>query len=253
MSSLSGANRIEASANGSPQAALGARHASLPDLMLSSQAREDEDCKEPSLAQLKDRRKRTELDAQLIANRVAYLRQEAERASKKIVATRTRAQELAELRTHEVKEKERERIERLTVIREKWAAVGEIHDRALLDHDREVAVRSSIRSAMLEHRHSEAQKTRESMRQMKEAQRAQDAAQRELLEARVKSLRGLTEDQRRAADELRVLKLAKAKSGYRMRCAGEARLIRRNSGQIARLQQEEAELLSWLQGTRPLQ
>merc|ERR1719192_129194 len=51
-----------------------------------------------SLAAAKESRKRTELDAQLLANRIALLKQEEEKAWKKIEETRKRASEIMDLR-----------------------------------------------------------------------------------------------------------------------------------------------------------
>merc|ERR1712203_1011198 len=51
-----------------------------------------------NLTSAKESRKRAELDAQLLANRIALLKQEEEKAWKKIEETRKRAHEITELR-----------------------------------------------------------------------------------------------------------------------------------------------------------
>merc|ERR1719299_16429 len=51
-----------------------------------------------TLSTAKEARKRAELDAQLLANRIALLKQEEEKAWKKIEETRKRASEIMELR-----------------------------------------------------------------------------------------------------------------------------------------------------------
>merc|ERR1719502_2054102 len=52
-----------------------------------------------NLTGAKEARKRAELDAQLLANRIALLKQEEEKAWKKIEETRKRAQEITSLRS----------------------------------------------------------------------------------------------------------------------------------------------------------
>lgn len=52
-----------------------------------------------NLTGAKEARKRAELDAQLLANRIALLKQEEEKAWKKIDETRKRANEIVGLRT----------------------------------------------------------------------------------------------------------------------------------------------------------
>merc|ERR1719297_224616 len=51
-----------------------------------------------NLTSAKEARKRAELDAQLLANRIALLKQEEEKAHKKIEETRKRATEIIDLR-----------------------------------------------------------------------------------------------------------------------------------------------------------
>lgn len=49
----------------------------------------------PSVAQLREARKRTDLNAQALANRIAYLREEGEKVCKRLELTKYRTQELA--------------------------------------------------------------------------------------------------------------------------------------------------------------
>merc|ERR1719343_1991139 len=72
-----------------------------------------------SLTSAKEARKRTELDAQLLANRIALLKQEEEKAWKKIEETRKRASEISDLR----KQNEQKFNAKEDMYRAKWDSI----------------------------------------------------------------------------------------------------------------------------------
>merc|ERR1719287_26007 len=71
------------------------------------------------LTAAKEARKRAELDAQLLANRIALLKQEEEKAWKKIEETRKRAQEITPLRA----ENEQKYVAKESFYKNKWDSI----------------------------------------------------------------------------------------------------------------------------------
>merc|ERR1719201_2492177 len=72
-----------------------------------------------SLAAAKEARKRAELDAQLLANRIALLKQEEEKAWKKIEETRKRAHDITDLRS----ENEQKYVAKEQFYKQKWESI----------------------------------------------------------------------------------------------------------------------------------
>merc|ERR1719199_1759777 len=72
-----------------------------------------------SLTVAKEARKRAELDAQLLANRIALLKQEEEKAWRKIEETRKRANEIFTLRD----QNEKKFVAKEQFYEEKWSSI----------------------------------------------------------------------------------------------------------------------------------
>merc|ERR1719169_40194 len=72
-----------------------------------------------NLTAAKESRKRAELDAQLLANRIALLKQEEEKAWKKIEETRKRAAEIVQLR----KQNEQKYVAKEEFYKQKWESI----------------------------------------------------------------------------------------------------------------------------------
>merc|ERR1719281_2207360 len=72
-----------------------------------------------NLTSAKESRKRAELDAQLLANRIALLKQEEEKAWKKIEETRKRAGEISTLRSSN----EQKYIAKEQFYKQKWESI----------------------------------------------------------------------------------------------------------------------------------
>merc|ERR1719169_419406 len=72
-----------------------------------------------SLTTAKESRKRAELDAQLLANRIALLKQEEEKAWKKIEETRKRATDISQLRSSN----EQKYMAKEAFYKNKWEAI----------------------------------------------------------------------------------------------------------------------------------
>merc|ERR1719502_585984 len=114
-----------------------------------------------NLTGAKEARKRAELDAQLLANRIALLKQEEEKAWKKIEETRKRAQEILELRqANEQKFAAKEQF-----YKAKWESIRTAQQQNAFNRDRAKAVREATRGGLLEQRQLHAQQTKNQSQQ----------------------------------------------------------------------------------------
>merc|ERR1719231_608457 len=128
-----------------------------------------------SLTTAKEARKRAELDAQLLANRIALLKQEEEKAWKKIEETRKRAQEIMELRSaNEQKFSAKEQF-----YKAKWESIRNAQVMNAQNRDRAKAVREATRSGLLEQRQVNAQKTKDQSQQYLLQKKQREAAERQ--------------------------------------------------------------------------
>merc|ERR1719512_362809 len=100
----------------------------------------------------KESRKRAELDAQLLANRIALLKQEEEKAWKKIEETRKRAQEITELRAqNEQKFSAKEQF-----YKAKWESIRTAQAVNQQNRDKARAVRDATKQGLLDTRSASA-------------------------------------------------------------------------------------------------
>ncbi|CEL92575.1 unnamed protein product [Vitrella brassicaformis CCMP3155] len=98
-----------------------------------------------NLAAAKEARKRAELDAQLLANRIALLKQEEEKAWKKIDDTRKKTKEMLTLRTtNEQKLQAKD-----DYYRSKYQSVRDCQQHNALQRDRARATREATQMALL--------------------------------------------------------------------------------------------------------
>merc|ERR1719274_292501 len=109
-----------------------------------------------NLTSAKEGRKRAELDAQLLANRIALLKQEEEKAWKKIEETRKRANEVVDTRrANEQKFKDKE-----DMYKEKWQNIRESQARIAYNRDKAKATRDGTRAGLLEQRQANVHQTK---------------------------------------------------------------------------------------------
>merc|ERR1719333_773579 len=114
-----------------------------------------------NLTAAKESRKRAELDAQLLANRIALLKQEEEKAWKKIEETRKRAGEIMELRAaNEQKFAAKEQF-----YKAKWESIRAAQTQNAYNRDRAKAVREATRGGLHEQRMANAQNAKNQSQQ----------------------------------------------------------------------------------------
>merc|ERR1719517_44767 len=106
-----------------------------------------------NLTTAKEARKRAELDAQLLANRIALLKQEEEKAWKKIEETRKRAQEITELRT----QNEQKFAAKEQFYKAKWESIRTAQTQNAYNRDKAKAVRDATKQGLMDARTANAQ------------------------------------------------------------------------------------------------
>merc|ERR1719437_313319 len=105
-----------------------------------------------NLTGAKEARKRAELDAQLLANRIALLKQEEEKAHKKIEETRKRASEIMALR----QQNENKFAAKENFYKAKWESIRTAQQQNLEAREKGRALRDQSRMGLLELRHGNA-------------------------------------------------------------------------------------------------
>lgn len=201
------------------------------------------------LTEAKQMRKRADEDARLLANRIALLKQEEMKARMKIDETRKKAQEIVNLRnkhTEELKLKEEQRRQK------------EQHDLQIIEENKKFRelkqFRSQQRFSMRQNRaFSEANNIKE---YRKHNLNFIQNSKKEELQQKV-ALKNFIKNQLREAEEKRRKfereKLEKARKEMIKKLEDETKLRRLREDEIARMEQEEMELIQRLQNTQMVQ
>uniref|UniRef100_A0A0G4HIN2 Uncharacterized protein n=1 Tax=Chromera velia CCMP2878 TaxID=1169474 RepID=A0A0G4HIN2_9ALVE len=201
------------------------------------------------LFHLKVARRRAEQDALLLANRLALLKAEEEKALKKIEETKRRANEILECRKrNEQKESE---LDRVRQEREQMLAM----QREKFRHQRE------INEQRAQERHAELQEDRRDMRRQVESERqaihemTKEARQREeeWLQQRNERIRREREEAKRERHKREDERRLQAKENFDHKCDQERLLRRMKEEQIAQMEQEELALIQRLYQTQQRQ
>merc|ERR1719499_2883895 len=108
-----------------------------------------------NLTGAKEARKRAELDAQLLANRIALLKQEEEKAWKKIEETRKRAGEIMDLR----RQNENKYQAKENFYKAKWESIRQAQEQNAMQRDKAKAVREQTKTGIFEQKMANARTT----------------------------------------------------------------------------------------------
>jgi len=202
-----------------------------------------------NLTGAKEARKRAELDAQLLANRIALLKQEEDKAHKKIEETRKRANEIMDLR----RQNEQKFAAKENFYKSKWESIRSAQQQNAKARDHAKASRDQSRQGLLELRHGNAQSTKAqsqlNLQQKKDRESHEKAANTE----RSCYLKSRKEDAKRKLEEDRLAQLDKFREDYEARTAQEEMLRARTDALVARMEKEEMELIQRLQNTQNVQ
>lgn len=202
-----------------------------------------------NLTGAKESRKRAELDAQLLANRIALLKQEEEKAWKKIEETRKRASEIMDLR----RQNENKYQAKENFYKAKWESIRQAQEQNAQQRDKNKAIREQTHKGLLESKHANARNTKEQSQQFLFQKKEREAGERQANAERSAYLKQRKEDAKRRLEEDRLAQLEKFREDYEARTAQEELLRARTDALVAKMEKEEMELIQRLQNTQTVQ
>eukprot|EP00929_Paragymnodinium_shiwhaense_P095885 TRINITY_DN57206_c0_g1_i1.p1 TRINITY_DN57206_c0_g1~~TRINITY_DN57206_c0_g1_i1.p1 ORF type:complete len:292 (-),score=81.48 TRINITY_DN57206_c0_g1_i1:142-933(-) len=202
-----------------------------------------------NLTTAKEARKRAELDAQLLANRIALLKQEEEKAWRKIEETRKRASEIQELR----QQNEEKFAAKEQFYKAKWESIRAAQTQNAYNRDKAKAVRDATRQGLVDARIANAHKTKQQSQLFLLQKKEREAAERQANTERSGLLRQKKEEAKRKLEEERLAQLERYRDDYEARTAQEELLRARTDALVAQMEKEEMELIQRLQNTQTVQ
>jgi hypothetical protein len=202
-----------------------------------------------NLTSAKESRKRAELDAQLLANRIALLKQEEEKAWKKIEETRKRANEITELRN----QNEEKFAAKEQFYKAKWESIRSAQTQNAYNRDKAKAVRDATKQGLTEARTANAHRLKEQSHQILLQKKDREAAERQANIERGNLIKQKKEDAKRKLEEERLRQLEKFREDYESRMSQEELLRARTDALVAKMEKEEMELIQRLQNTQTVQ
>jgi len=192
-----------------------------------------------NLTSAKESRKRAELDAQLLANRIALLKQEEEKAWKKIEETRKRASEITELR----RQNESKFAAKENFYKAKWESIRSAQAQNSQMRDRAKALREQTKQGLLEHKHQNAQNTKKQSQDFLLQKKEREATEKQANIERSQYLKARKEEAKRRLEEDRLAQLEKFREDYEARTTQEELLRARTDALVAKMEKEEMELI----------
>lgn len=196
-----------------------------------------------SLAAARDARKRSELNAQLLANRIALLKQEEQKAWKMIEDTRRKtATIMASQGERSEKDDSKEQL-----CRAQWESLRAAQERNSAARERARAQRTAARSGVQRQRAQSAQSQKARSRELLAQRREEDAALREANLSQISTARQSRDDMRRRLEEANQEKLRRYREEGDARVAQERALQGRTEQLVASMEREELELIQRLQ------
>jgi len=202
-----------------------------------------------NLTGAKETRKRAELDAQLLANRIALLKQEEEKAWKKIEETRKRATEVTHLRAqNQQKFQQKEQF-----YQAKWDSIQKAQASNTQKRERAKATRDATKNGLLENKHARASETKQNSHEMLMAKKEREQSEKLINNDRGNNIRQKKEEAKRKLEEDRLAQLEKFREDYEALSAQENLLRERTEALVAKMEQEEMELIQRLQNTQTVQ
>eukprot|EP00929_Paragymnodinium_shiwhaense_P095886 TRINITY_DN57206_c0_g3_i2.p1 TRINITY_DN57206_c0_g3~~TRINITY_DN57206_c0_g3_i2.p1 ORF type:complete len:291 (-),score=102.69 TRINITY_DN57206_c0_g3_i2:259-1017(-) len=202
-----------------------------------------------NLTTAKEARKRAELDAQLLANRIALLKQEEEKAWKKIEETRKRASEIQELRS----QNEQKFAAKEHFYKTKWESIRAAQAQNAYNRDKTKAVREATKQGLQDARLANAHKTKQQSQQYLLHKKEREAAERQANSERGNLIKAKKDEAKRKLEEERLQQLEKYREDYEARTAQEELLRARTDALVANMEKEEMELIQRLQNTQSIQ
>lgn len=202
-----------------------------------------------SLLEAKRARKQADEDARLLANRIALLKQEEQKAWKKIEDTRKRAKEIMDMRARNLElQRQREEARKLK---------EEEEQRRILETKARIENSKSAKLEARDKREQMAMEEATGVKYMKgqnretiSRQKHEDAVKNQEVSRAIREHERLMKDRRLKLEEE---KRQKARAELEKKIREETRLRQEREERIARMEQEEMELIQRLTNTQMLQ
>lgn len=201
------------------------------------------------LLQAKLQRKQAEADAQLLANRIALLRQEEAKAWKKIQQTKVRATEILNLR----EDNEKRAQHKAETNFQQGENTRKAQEQRFVQKQRDKAMRQRAQAEVIRERQAEVKEVRK-MRRVNEIEKQR---QRQADQERARYNRAVVRahEERLKANKEAELESAQRKNenDYNSRVSEESTRTRTKETQVSKMEKEEMELIQRLQNAQMLQ
>jgi len=202
-----------------------------------------------NLTGAKEARKRAELDAQLLANRIALLKQEEEKAWNKINETRRRATEIVTLRN----QNEQKFMAKEHFYKEKWDSIRSSQAHNAANRERSKEARSMTRNLMLDDKKKNVNATKLQSQDNHAQKKERESSERQWNAERGNHVKQQRLEAKRKLEMERKQKLDQFHEDYEARTAEEDMLRERTQALVAQMEKEEMELIQRLQNTQTVQ
>lgn len=202
-----------------------------------------------TLTAAKETRKRAELDAQLLANRIALLKQEEEKAERKIADTKKRASEILILRKanedkFQVKEMR---------YKDKWESIRQNQVQNSYQRDKTKSENDLIRQRMLENKRKLVSCAKAEKSENLWIKKERELNQKALNADRTSHIRDQRNNAKHRQEMERMRKIDAYRQDYEERVAREEELRQRTEVLVTKMEKEEMDLIQRLQNTQALQ
>jgi len=202
-----------------------------------------------NLTTAKEARKRAELDAQLLANRIALLKQEEEKAWKKIEETRKRAQEILELRNaNEQKFAAKEQF-----YKQKWESIRNAQSHNAYMREQARKNKGEVAKAHLDSKGASVRNAKLVSQEALMEKKQREASERSMNTQRTAYIKAQREQAKSRMEQEKQARLLQYQQDYEARVAEEEMLRARTEALVAKMEKEEMELIQRLQNTQTVQ
>jgi hypothetical protein len=202
-----------------------------------------------SLTTAKESRKRAELDAQLLANRIALLKQEEEKAWKKIEETRKRAGEISTLRSSN----EQKYIAKEQFYKQKWESIRNAQSHNAYMRKEGKKNKNEVAKSHIEAKSAYVRNAKLLSQENLMEKKQKQANERNLNEERTSYIKEQREEAKRRLEQEKQARLLQYQQDYEARVSEEEMLRARTEALVAKMEKEEMELISRLQNTQTVQ
>jgi len=202
-----------------------------------------------TLTGAKETRKRAELDAQLLANRIALLKQEEEKAEKKIADTKKRAAEILTLRKAN---EDKFQIKELRY-KDKWETIRQNQVQNSYQRDRMKSDNDQIKKRMLDNKTKSVANMKAEKSDNLLVKKERELNQKAMNADRTSHIRDQRDNAKHRQEMERMRKIDAYRQDYEERVSREEELRQRTEVLVTKMEKEEMELIQRLQNTQALQ